>query len=40
MHILASVGVRLPVNNTADRPKQILFYFLWDYADGTLKQGW
>jgi mono/diheme cytochrome c family protein len=40
MHILANVGVRIPVNNAADRPKQILFYFLWDYVDGTLKQGW
>jgi len=40
MHILANVGVRVPVNNTADRPKQFLLYFLWDYVDGTLKQGW
>jgi mono/diheme cytochrome c family protein len=40
MHILANVGVRIPVNNTADRPKQFLIYFLWDYLDGTLKQGW
>jgi mono/diheme cytochrome c family protein len=40
MHILANVGVSIPVNNTADRPKQFLIYFLWDYADGTLKQGW
>jgi mono/diheme cytochrome c family protein len=40
MHILASVGVRVPVNNTTDRPKQFLIYLLWDYADGTLKQGW
>jgi mono/diheme cytochrome c family protein len=40
MHILANVGVRVPVNNTANRPKQFLIYFLWDYLDGTLKQGW
>jgi mono/diheme cytochrome c family protein len=40
MHILANVGVRIPVNNSADRPKQIIFYFLWDYVDGTLRQGW
>jgi mono/diheme cytochrome c family protein len=40
MHILANIGVRIPVNNTADRPKQIIFYFLWDYVDGTLRQGW
>ena len=40
MHILANVGVSIPMNNTTDRPKQFLIYFLWDYADGTLKQGW
>jgi mono/diheme cytochrome c family protein len=40
MHILANVGVRVPVNNTENRPKQFLIYFLWDYPDGTLKQGW
>ena len=40
MHILANIGFRVPVNNTADRPKQIMFYLLWDYVDGTLKQGW
>ena len=40
MHILANVGVRIPVNNTEERPKQIIFYILWDYVDGTLKQGW
>ena len=40
MHILANVGVRVPVNNTESRPKQFLIYFLWDYLDGTLKQGW
>jgi mono/diheme cytochrome c family protein len=40
MHILANIGVRIPVNNTADRPKQFMIYFLWDYVDGSLKQGW
>ena len=40
MHILASIGLRVPVNNTADRPKQLILYFLWDYVDGTLRQGW
>jgi mono/diheme cytochrome c family protein len=40
MHILANVGFRIPMNNTAERPKQIIFYFLWDYVDGTLRQGW
>jgi hypothetical protein len=40
MHILASVGVRLPINNTAGRSRQFLFYVLWDYGDGGLKDGW
>jgi hypothetical protein len=40
LHIRANIGVRIPVNNTSGRPKQLLIYFLWDYADGTLKQGW
>ena len=40
MHILASVGVRMPVNNTVGRATQFLYYLLWDYADGSLKAGW
>jgi len=40
MHILANVGYRVPLNNTAGRPKQFMIYFLWDYVDGSLKQGW
>jgi hypothetical protein len=40
MHILGSVGVRVPVNNTAGRQKQVTFYVLWDWADGPLTQGW
>jgi hypothetical protein len=40
MHILGAVGLRVPLNNRADRPKQLLFYLLWDYADGGLTEGW
>jgi len=40
MHILANVGFRLPLNNTADRQKQLMFYVLWDWVDGGLKEGW
>jgi mono/diheme cytochrome c family protein len=40
LHILGSVGYRIPLNNTADRPKQLMFYVLWDYVDGKLTQGW
>jgi len=40
MHILADIGLRLPVNNTTGRPRQLVFYLLWDYVDGGLKDGW
>ena len=40
MHILGSLGVRVPVNNTEGRQKQLMFYVLWDWADGGLLQGW
>jgi mono/diheme cytochrome c family protein len=40
MHILGSVGLRVPINNTTDREKQVTFYLLWDWADGGLKEGW
>jgi len=40
MHVLGSIGFRIPITNTADRPKQVMFYGLWDWADGGLLQGW
>ena len=40
LHILGSIGYRIPVNNTADRPRQFVFYVLWDFVDGKLTQGW
>ncbi len=40
MHILANVGLRVPLNNAANRPRQLVFYLLWDYPDGGLKDGW
>ncbi len=39
-HILASVGVRTPMNNTAGRQPQVMFYLLWDWFDGGLREGW
>ena len=39
-HILASVGVRLPVNDRDGRRTQLLFYVLWDWFDGPLFGGW
>jgi mono/diheme cytochrome c family protein len=39
-HIRAAVGFRLPINDTAGRPKQVIAYFLWDWFDGGLFEGW
>ncbi len=39
-HIMASFGVRVPANNTAERPIQVMFYLLWDWFDGGLREGW
>ncbi len=39
-HVRAAVGLRLPVNDTAGRPKQVMAYFLWDWFDGGLLEGW
>jgi mono/diheme cytochrome c family protein len=39
-HIRANLGVRIPVNNTAGRPVQVVFYLLWDWFDGRLNEGW
>ena len=39
-HIRANLGVRVPVNNTAGRQVQLVFYLLWDWGDGRLNEGW
>jgi mono/diheme cytochrome c family protein len=39
-HIMANFGVRVPVNNTVERPIQVMFYLLWDWFDGGLREGW
>jgi mono/diheme cytochrome c family protein len=39
-HVRGNVGVRIPVNNTAERSVQVMFYLLWDWADGKLTEGW
>lgn len=39
-HIRADVGVQAPFTNTAGRPPQVVFYVLWDWADGKLWKGW
>jgi mono/diheme cytochrome c family protein len=39
-HIRVSAGLQLPVSNTTGRSKQVVFYFLWDWFDGGLRDGW
>jgi hypothetical protein len=39
-HVRANVGLRFPANNTAGRSTQLLFYLLWDWFDGGLREGW
>jgi mono/diheme cytochrome c family protein len=39
-HIRGDLGVRVPANNTAGRPLQLMLYLLWDWGDGKLNEGW
>jgi mono/diheme cytochrome c family protein len=39
-HIRADIGVSTPATNTAHRSPQVVFYVLWDWADGKLNEGW
>lgn len=39
-HVIANIGVGLPLNDTAARSPEILFYVLWDWFDGSFFAGW
>lgn len=39
-HLLVNVGVRVPLNQRDGRHTQLLVYFLWDWFDGKLRDGW
>ncbi len=39
-HIRADVGVQAPFTHTSNRSPQVVFYVLWDWADGKFWQGW
>ena len=39
-HVRADLGVRVPFTNTSGRDVQVVFYVLWDWADGKLTEGW
>ena len=39
-HIMFNLGFRAPLNERDVRKTQLVFYFLWDWFDGTLLEGW
>jgi hypothetical protein len=39
-HVRMSVGLDVPLTETASRHPQILAYLLWDWFDGALVEGW
>src|SRR5437764_3868566 len=39
-HIRANLGFNQPFTNTRGRQNQVVFYLLWDWADGKLLKGW
>jgi mono/diheme cytochrome c family protein len=39
-HLMINAGVRLPLNARAGRSTQVIAYFLWDWFDGSLLDGW
>jgi cytochrome c5 len=39
-HVMASAGFRVPVTQRADRDVELMFYFLWDWFDGGVLEGW
>jgi mono/diheme cytochrome c family protein len=39
-HILINGGVRIPITRRHERDVQVLTYFLWDWFDGGLFEGW
>jgi hypothetical protein len=39
-HIRVNGGVRVPVNNRTDRSPTVIVYFLWDWFDGGMLEGW
>jgi cytochrome c len=39
-HVRVNIGLQVPATNTEGRSKQVVFYFLWDWFDGGLLDGW
>jgi len=39
-HIMINAGLRFPLNARTGRSTQLITYFLWDWFDGGLRDGW
>ncbi len=39
-HVRVNAGVEIPVNRNDERATRFVFYFLWDWFDGGLLDGW
>lgn len=39
-HVRLSLGARVPVTQTRERPVRVLLFVLWDWYDGALTDGW
>jgi hypothetical protein len=39
-HIMINAGVRFPLNEREGRSTEVITYFLWDWFDGGLQDGW
>ena len=39
-HVRINIGFRQPLRNTDARSRQVVFYALWDFFDGGLRDGW
>jgi len=39
-HVRFNVGWRVPINDRAGRHSRVVMYFLWDWFDGGLRDGW
>jgi mono/diheme cytochrome c family protein len=39
-HVMAAVGLRVPATDKDQRETQFVFYLLWDWFDGGVREGW
>jgi hypothetical protein len=39
-HIRVNAGIAIPINDYGTRSMRVMFYLLWDWFDGGLRDGW